>query len=295
MDLAAELCRGAIDTHIHSLPDIIPRKMDAIDVAKEAKQAGMRGIVLKSHHTLTANLAFLVKKAVPGVDVWGGIALNSPVGGINLAAVQAAIGFGARIVWMPTISAQNHRKKLNSSKVGPLLRSLEGEKPGKDVRIIDEKGKISSVLKEVFKEIAHASIILATGHLSVKEIKILVQEAIELGVKKILVNHPELDIINMSLEDQVGLAEKGVYFERCFFVTTYLGQRMSPARIAEAIRRVGPESTILATDLGQADNPSPVEGFKSFIRSMLRQGITEKEIDLMVRVNPGELMNSRNK
>ncbi|TES87116.1 hypothetical protein E3J95_00210 [Candidatus Aerophobetes bacterium] len=120
----------------------------------------------------------------------------------------------------------------------------------------------------------------------------LVQEAIELWVNKILVNNPELDIINMSLEDQVGLAEKGVYFERCFFVTTCLGQRMSPARIAEAIGRVGPESTILATDLGQADNPSPVEGFKSFIRSMLKEGITEKEIDLMVRVNPGELVSS---
>ncbi len=89
---------------------------------------------------------------------------------------------------MPTISAQNHRKKLSSSKVGPLLRSLEGKRPGKDVRIIDEKGKISSVLKEVFEEIAHAGIILATGHLSVNEIKMLVQEAISLGVEKILVN-----------------------------------------------------------------------------------------------------------
>lgn len=74
-------------------------------------------------------------------------------------------------------------------------------------------------------------------------------------------------------------------------VTTSLGQRMNPARIAEAIRRVGPESTILATDFGQADNPSPVKGLKSYVRSMLKEGITEKEINLMVRVNPHKLLN----
>lgn len=290
MDLAAKLCRGAIDTHIHFLPDIIPRKMDAIELAREAKQAGMRGIILKSHYTLTADLAFLVEKVIPGIDVWGGIALNTPVGGINPVAVKTAIGLGAKIVWMPTISAQNHRRKLATSKVGPLLKSLGGEELGEGIRIRDEGGNISSELGEVLKEIARANIILATGHLSVQEIKILVEEAIKLGVRKILVNHPELDIINMSLDDQLVLAKKGVYFERCFFVTTSLGQRMNPARIAEAIRRVGAESTILATDFGQADNPSPVKGLKSYVRSMLKEGITEKEINLMVRVNPCELL-----
>lgn len=290
MDVAARLCQGAVDTHIHCLPDIIPRKMDAIDVAKEAKQAGMKGVVLKSHYTITANLASLVQKVVSGIDVWGGIALNNPVGGINPLAVKAAVRLGAKVVWMPTLSAENHARSIATSQVGPFLRNLGGEELGEGIRIINERGSISPTLCEVLEEIARANIILATGHLSVREIKILVQEATKLGVRKILVNHPELDIINMSLEDQLGLAEKGVYFERCFFVTTCLGQRMNPARIAEAIRRVGPESSILATDFGQVENPSPVEGFKTFIRSMLRQGVAEEEVDLMVRINPGELI-----
>src|SRR5438093_5538677 len=79
---------GAIDIHVHSDPDDRPRSIDAIDVAKLARARGMRGIVLKNHYDPTAGLASIVRKEVPGVEVFGGIDLNLTVGGMNPAAVE---------------------------------------------------------------------------------------------------------------------------------------------------------------------------------------------------------------
>jgi len=189
------------------------------------------------------------------------------------------------------MDGKKYRKYMETSQTAPLLKIIDRERSGEDIQIATEKEKIVSPFIEVLREITMANIILGTGHVSVQEIKKLVEEAKKIGIKKILVNHPELNIINMFLKDQIDLAKKGVYFERCFFVATPLGQRMDPAKIAEAIRTVGPESTILATDLGQVDNPSPVEGLQSYIRSILKRGITKEEIEIMVRVNPLRLIN----
>src|SRR5678810_841555 len=74
---------GTIDIHVHSDPDNRPRSIDAIDVAKLARDRGMRAIVLKNHYDPTGPLAYVVRKEVPGIEVFGGVDLNLPVGGIN--------------------------------------------------------------------------------------------------------------------------------------------------------------------------------------------------------------------
>src|ERR1051325_8451825 len=101
---------GVIDIHVHSAPDSVERSIDSIDVATLARERGMRAIVLKSHYEPTATMAFIVRKAVPGVEVFGGIDLNLTVGGMNPAAVehmtQVTGGYG-RLVWMSTFDAEN--------------------------------------------------------------------------------------------------------------------------------------------------------------------------------------------
>lgn len=273
---------GAVDLHVHSAPDVWPRRLDDLALAREAAAAGMRAILLKSHHTLTADRAAIVDGLVEGVSVFGGLALNEFVGGLNPAAVEAALALGAREIWMPTISAANHRRATGT--------------PGEGIGILDEGGGLRPAVHEILRLIAERDVILGTGHLSVQEIQHLVPAARASGVKRILITHPELYVVNMPIAVQQELAGPGVFFERCLIVTVPPGPVIPtgpilPLRaIAEAVRQVGVETTVLATDFGQAENPSPVEGLRHYIGGMLDLGFSQAEIARMTRVNPGWLL-----
>ncbi len=146
------------------------------------------------------------------------------------------------------------------------------------------------VVKTILEIIAQHNVILHTAHLPIGEIKILIPEAKKIGVQKIVVTHPEFREINMSIKDQKELAaNKGVYFERCC-VNSIPPNKVSVPSFVSAIREVGVESTVLATDLGQAHNPWPEEGLLSFIEAMLEHGFTGAELEIMLKTNPARLL-----
>ncbi len=273
---------GAIDLHVHSAPDIWPRRLDDLALARQAAAAGMRAVLLKSHHTLTADRAALVDGLVEGLRVFGGLALNEAVGGLNPAAVEAALALGARQIWMPTLSAANHRRATGESKGG--------------ISILNHVGELQPAAFEILDLIAQSDVMLGTGHLSVEEIQHLVAGARAAGVKRIVITHPELYIINMSVTVQRELAGSDVFFERCLIATVPpgpvvpSGPMVSISDIAAAVREVGPESTVLATDFGQPDNPLPVEGLRDYLAGMMELGINPAELERMTRVNPGWLL-----
>jgi Family of unknown function (DUF6282) len=265
---------GMIDLHLHSAPDIRPRKLDDFGVVREAAARGMRAIMLKSHFTLTADRAYLVEQVVPGIRVFGGLALNQTVGGINPAAVEIALRMGAAEIWMPTVSSSAQTE----DQVGPGIS-------------IYEDGRISGQVLDVLRLIAEYDAILGTGHLSTEEIVALVPVARDLGVRKILISHPEHPPVNMPPLIQEELRDSyGVLFERCLISTTYAGGTLHFSAIAEVIKRVGTTSTVIATDFGQASNPPPVEGFAAFIAFLREEGFDEASIDRMSRQNPAELL-----
>jgi hypothetical protein len=218
---------------------------------------------------------------VEGVRVFGGLALNEAVGGLNPAAVEAALAVGARQIWMPTISAANHRQATGA--------------PG-GIRILDEAGQLRPAVLEILSLIARGDVILGTGHISVPEILRLVPAARAAGVKRILVTHPELFVVDMPVGIQQELAGPGLFFERCLIVTVPPRPPVPPgptvplAAIAAAVRQVGVETTVLATDFGQAGNPSPVDGLRSYIAGMLELGFSPAEIERMTRDNPAWLL-----
>jgi hypothetical protein len=273
---------GTIDLHVHTAPDVWPRRLDDLALAREAAAAGMRALLLKSHHTLTADRATIVDGLVEDIRVFGGLALNDFVGGLNPAAVEAALMLGAREIWMPTISAANHRRAHGI--------------PDGGISILEEAGRLRPVVFEILKLIAQHDAILGTGHLSVQEIQHLVPAARAAGVRRILITHPELSITNMSIAVQQALAGPGVFFERCLIVTVPPGPLVPPgptvplSAIAAAVRQVGPETTVLATDFGQPENPSPVEGLQRYIAGMMELGISQKGIECMTQINPASLL-----
>lgn len=269
------LLQGVIDLHIHTKPDVRPRKFSDIELAQEAARVGARAVVIKSHHVPTADRAYLAETVAPGVRVFGGITLNPSVGGLNPAAVETAIKLGAKIVWLPTIWSAHERK-------------LAGKSDGVESVV---NGRIVPALVSILELIARYDVALATGHLSPAEIITVVDKAKTVGVNKIIVNHPEWWSTKLSLSEQKNLVPYGVFFERCY-VLRQPGQNFEKnfANALQAIESVGYESTILATDVGQIENPVWSEAFSEYIAYLLAAGLPPKIMDKMTKDYPAQLL-----
>jgi hypothetical protein len=264
---------GVIDTHVHSSPDVVQRRMDDLEVARAAVRRGMRAVVLKSHRTLTADRAYLVERSVPGIRVFGSIVLNRPVGGLNPFAVETALRMGAAVVWMPTLSA-----------------SAEPEPLGPPISILED-GRVAPDVCEILRLVAEYGAVLATGHLSPAEIDKLIPAARAGGVRKIVVTHPEHPPVHLAPLAQEELRDRyGVLFERCLITTTIGGGELQLPALADRIRRIGVHSTILATDFGQPENVEPPDGMAAYISGLQTLGFGKHEIDRMSRENPAELL-----
>jgi len=266
--------KGAIDLHFHAGPDIRERKLTYLEAAMQAKEAGMRAILIKSHSTITADIASLIQPLAKDILVFGGIALNFPVGGLNPVAVETALKLGAKQIWMPTLSAANQYR-------------FERKRGG--ITIFGRTGNLRKEAIEILEILSGHDVILSTGHLSQDEIIALVREAIKTKIKKILVTHPDHFFIQMPLKMQKDLAAKGVFFDRCFPTPTTSPLTME--QMAKRIKEVGVASSILTSDFGQPQNPFPVEGLKIYIRQFIQLGFSVQEIDQMVRINPSRLLN----
>ncbi len=270
------LMEGAVDMHLHSNPDIIARKLSDIELAKAAKEAHMAGIMLKCHYGLTAARAALVMECVHGISVFGGIVLNTMVGGLNPEAVETALKLGAKEVWMPTITSKNHLKS-------------NGKDISKAVRILDDKGNIMPSLYPILEMIAKADVILVTGHLSVDESLKVIALAKQIGVKKILVTHPEWEFTLMPVKIQKQLASQGVFFERCYYAVNS-AQQFPIQEIARQISVVGLETTIISTDFGQPSNDYPVVGLRKYMAGLLANGLSPRDIEIIAKKNPKALL-----
>lgn len=279
---ARRLLEGAVDTHVHSSPDLVPRKLDDFEVARQARERGMAAVVLKNHFLSTALRAALVEQQVPGVLILGSIVLNQPMGGMNPWAVEAAARGGARVVWLPTAHAEN--QVAHESQPGnpphPAAMRLPDREPA--VPVFGPDGALTRDAVAVLEIVRDRGLVLATGHLSPDEVDRLTEQTVRMGLKKVVSTHPDLPAISMPVELQARLAERGVFFERTVNVTTPPYSHLSMAGLAARIRSVGTASTILATDFGQPHNPPPVEGLELYVRGLLDNGFPEDEIRAMV-------------
>lgn len=275
-DIVNELLRGAIDMHVHGSPDIIPRKMSDLGVVCSYQEAGLKAVIIKCHVTATTARTAIVQEVIDGFRVFGGIVLNKMVGGLNPIAVETELQLGAKEVWMPTVSSLSHIKSFN----GKLSQA---------VTITDDNGVIRSEIYEILDLIASKDAILGTGHLTSDECEKIVSLARERGVKKIIITHPEYVCPNMSIEVQKKLARKGVLFERCFYASNS-HQKLSPEIVAQHIKEVGADVSIMATDFGQDFNEEPLIGFRRYIRTMLNFGISPEKIEKMVKYNPAQII-----
>ncbi len=290
-DQAWEAIQGAYDLQVHVAPDVIPRRVDDLDLAHQFLERGLRGFILKSHYIPTAERAKVVTKAVPGIRAYGAITLNHAVGGLNPVAVEIAGRSGCKIVWMPTVDAENETAGLptGGNKKLPFWAEIQRELAAMGIspprmRVVDEAGSLLPQARLCLDLIRRHDMILATGHLGRDEIFALVKAGKEMGVRKMLVTHAEFPSQNLSADEQSQLAELGALIEHCF-TTMYTG-KASWEGVFESIRRAGAERCILSTDLGQTINPPVADGFAMFAQKLLDAGFSPAEVRRMAVTNP---------
>jgi hypothetical protein len=290
-DQAWQAIRGGYDLQVHVAPDVIGRRIDDIDLAKEFLARGLRGFVLKSHYIPTAERAKVVAKAVPGIAAFGAITLNHAVGGLNPVAVEIAGRSGCKIVWMPTVDAENETAGLPGgvNKKLPFWAEIQRELAAMGIApprmtVLNADGQISQATRTCLELIAKHDMILATGHLGRHEIFPLVKTAREMNVRKVLVTHAEFPSQNFSAKEQVELAKMGAMIEHCF-TTMHTGKAPWDAVLA-SIREVGAAFCILSTDLGQPINPPVAEGFAMFAQKLLDGDFSTEEVRRMAVTNP---------
>ena len=292
---ARELVAGGFDPHVHVAPDFARRRITDLQLAERCAEVGLAGFVLKSHYTATAERAAVVRAARPGTTALGAIVCNHAVGGLNATAVEVAAREGARIVWLPTVSAPAEFAEVErhdpEGRVPVWVRfELELRAAGaapRPVPVLGDDGRPLAALQEVLEVVAAHDLVLATGHLSRREIDVVVDAAVAAKVGTIVVTHPEFPSQSLSPEHQRALADRGALMERAF-TTPHTG-KCTWEQVFAATRAVGAERTVWGSDLGQVFNPPVEDGLAIMAERFLAAGFSEQEVRTMAVDNTRRL------
>ncbi|MPZ51790.1 MAG: hypothetical protein GEU79_03490 [Acidimicrobiia bacterium] len=284
---------GTIDLHCHSGPSPFPRRIDHVEALRQAQDAGMRAIVVKSHHHNTVMDLLAMAPRLEGMtaDVFGGIALNNQVGGINPHAVDLSLKLGGRIVWFPTISSGRHiehhaaHPNLKFPKSSVELMATDA------LDIFGEDGDLRPEVHSIINQIKEADAVLAGGHMDPERITALMEAAKTAGLKRLLINHPDF-VVEADTKQVQRFVELGAVIEHslCMYDEESSFYHWDVGSLVDRIELVGPENTSLGSDLGQVGNPLPVDSYRKICGQLLDSGFDEKQVRMMTHDNPARLL-----
>jgi hypothetical protein len=282
-----KLLQGAIDPHVHSGPSIAPRALDHVELLRQASAAGFAAVVTKDHDYSSVMTTALIRKNFPELKtkIYASIVLNNVIGGFNPYAVEHTAAMGGKIVWLPTLAAENHlRWQAQAKWVHPA--STEKIRPAVGIPVLDANKNVRDDVKEVLDIVAKNDMVLASGHLHVSETWLVFEEAQRRGVKRLVLTHPE-DIVDASMNDVKGLAAMGAFVEHslCMFIEGSKFKTFNGEDLRRQIDAAGVAQTILCSDLGQTGSISPLEGFRRGIKLCMELGYDDEQIRKMVSLN----------
>jgi predicted TIM-barrel fold metal-dependent hydrolase len=288
------MLEGFVDLHVHAGPSLMSRELDGWDMAREMEAAHLAAVVIKDHHIPTVAAARIIQDHFPGLRgrVFGSIALNNSVGGLNPKAVDVAIGFGAKVVWMPTVSSRHHIEQHSHQGVKfPAVKKGQGV-PEKPIQCLDSAGNLRPEVEQVLEVMkAHPDVVIATGHGTRDEVDAITRRAAQIGLRRVLVDHPYY-MVGATPEDMKAWCDLGAYVELTAVLSVPASQfyMIPAATVADYIRKLGPDHLVISSDYGQAGNGSPVAGVKAFVQLLLDEGVEEKDVKKMIVENPATLL-----
>jgi hypothetical protein len=282
-----DLLVGAIDPHVHSGPSIAMRGVDHVELLQQASKAGFAAVVTKDHDYSGVMTAALVRKHFPELKtkIYSSIVLNNVVGGFNPYAVEHTAALGGKVVWLPTLAAENHLRWQEQAKwVHPA--SSDRMRPVTAIKVLNDDKSVRDDVKEVLDIVAKSDMVLASGHLHVSETWIVFEEAQRRGIKRLVFTHPE-DIVDASLNDVKGIAAMGAFVEHslCMFLDGCKFKSREAEDLRNQIDAAGVEKTILCSDLGQTGTFSPLDGMRRGIKMCMDLGYGDDQIRKMVSTN----------
>jgi hypothetical protein len=244
--------RGIVDFHVHTAPSIVPRHHDDHEIGPLLEEVGIETYVLKAHEGSTAERATLA-----GHHAVGAIVLNSPVGGPNPDAVEVAFRLGARVVWMPTISSETHKRNHQAAQLAAHQGIAFNSVP------VCRDGRVLPEWHDVLDAVAAHDLILAAGHLSIDETVEVFRVARLRGVQRFLVNHPLLEFLGWRDEHVDSLKRLGAYVEVGVLADLLDGgDETATVRLAGAYPR---SLLVFGSDLGHAHYPDVRPGVDSWL------------------------------
>jgi hypothetical protein len=292
---ADRLLEGAIDLHCHVYPEICleaKMRVEDLEAAQLAAQAGMKGFVLKSHMWPTIGRVYQLRNQIKGFEVWSSMTLNPSSGGFSLWGIESALKQGIKMIWMPTYSAKNDLQRGGFSGFVKKHLSTFSRADVKDgLTVFNDSGEIDQKVKEILALAKEYDVCISTGHLSPEESLAIGREAKKMDIRKIIFGHPDSKAVGAQMEHIRAMAEMKFFVEFTFLGLLPAFWRISIQEVCKRIKEVGAERSILTTDAGFEWPPPHSEMMRMFISSLLTQGITGDEIEMMVRKNPSELLN----
>ena len=285
-----ELLKGAIDMHAHTAPALFPRPYDDADLAEHAVRYGMRGFVLKDHDMSTTGRAYYIDRMFPEVQPFGAVVLNRSVGGLNPYVVESAIHYGAKVIWMPSNHSKWHAEYYDMPDY-PALGRRQPQLVGEGVTVLDADGHLKPEVLTIVELVAQHDVALATGHLSLPEIRKLQDAVLEHGEVKFLVTHANWALCKLGLDAQRDLLAKGAYLEYVASSCVSLDfMDQDVAELASWINEFDGEQLVFGSDLGQLGGPMHPEGMRMLIASLLAQGVKYEALEKMTKANPALLL-----
>jgi hypothetical protein len=292
---------GAVDLHAHCGPSIYNRRVDGYEFAREAAAAGMDAVVMKEHHLPTVYGVSYIERQLErdghDIDVFGSVVLNYCNGGFNPFAVQAAIDYGAKVVWAPTVDARHHAAEMGKP-VGQygdwisdgdtdLAREYEG---AEGLFALDDEGDLTDDVRLCLDKVVDADVVFAVGHLSNEETEAIVEYLADQGHEKIVVDHPTFFVTDLGIDQQRRLAEMGAVMNFVFCGISPKSRWHSNEHLYETIRAVGVDNCVVSSDMGQIANPSSPEGLRILGEILLQEGLSEAEYTRLVEHRPKALL-----
>jgi hypothetical protein len=278
-----DIMHGAIDMHVHFGPDMPPapdirvaRRLDGLGIARQAREAGMRAIVMKSHHWPTGALTQTIQPLIPEVALFGTVVLNYSIGGLNPFAIEVAANIGCKVVFPPTWNSAYHVARHVSPSLVPV--GLRG-RPG--LAVLDENGRLLPEMQEILDIVKAKDMVIATGHLSPREHLVLVEEAHRRRIERIVVSHVREEI---TLEERKRMADQGAVIELIY------RPKMDPVAIIRSAQAIGVERCAMTVDGGQAFNPFAAEAYRVFVGQLLYHGMSPEEVKTMAQRAPARVL-----
>lgn len=282
----------AIDIHVHVGPDYMPRYADSITLAREAADCGMKAVVTKCHLTSTVAAAHAANQVVPETTIIGSISLNGTVGGLSPRTVIAALKSGGKVVWLPTVDA---KYSFDKAKQGHWIKHYVNTSsfghPTEQLTITDAEGKLKRETQEIIRICKEYDAVLCSGHISPQECIEIAVEAKKVGYDRFEITHPNAWMEDFDIGTLRDIVQKGAVISLSYGVCSPHNGRQDPAEIAEIIKELGAENCIMMTDYGQVNSPSPAQGMRVFYYLMKGLGISQRELDMMTKSNPAQLLN----